>query len=531
MNEETLQTDVLIVGAGPAGLSCAIRLAQQNTKKNQPLSIMVLEKGATVGAHCLSGGVFDPSILSELIPDWREKNAPTESLVSDEKFLWLTTHHAISLPILPSLSNHGNVLLKLSAFMPWFAEQAVLLGVDIFAGFAAEKLILEDGIVKGVMTGPKGEDVPAMKIIAKQTILAEGARGYLSEQAIDLFDLRQNCDPQTYALGVKEVWKIKSPVLKPGSVIHTSGYPLSSDVYGGGFIYQMNASELAIGQVIGLDYANPYLDPHGELSRFKQHPLVKNMLKDAECIGYGARTLSEGGWQSLPQCAFPGGLLVGCSAGLLNVGEMKGIHHAMHAGIIAADTLDQELKESGQTLNDFDKALRASSIGTGLKRVRNIRPAFAQFSRLAAFVYVAWDQWIFRGKAPWTLRMQGPDYAQLKPEKECKPIDYPKPDGQLIFSKEDSLYLSGVHHQEGAPSHLISKNHAYHEENNQRYGAPETRYCPANVYQMTEKNGKKMVSLVSQNCLHCKACEIKNVHQNILWTPPQGGDGPNYKDM
>ena len=531
MNEEILQTDVLIVGAGPAGLACAIRLAQLNMTKEKPLSIMVLEKGATVGAHCLSGAVFDSSILSELIPDWREKNAPMQALVTDEKFLWLTAKHAISLPILPSLSNHGNILLKLSSFIPWFAEQAILLGVDIFSGFAAEKLIIDDGVVKGVMTGAKGDNVPAMKILAKQTLFAEGARGFLSEQVIDLFHLREKADPQTYALGVKEVWKISHRVLEVGTVIHTSGYPLSSDIYGGGFIYQLNESEIAIGQVIGLDYANPYVDPHGELQRFKQHPYVKNILNDAKCIGYGARTLNEGGWQSLPQCAFSGGLLVGCCAGVLNVGEMKGIHHAMEAGMLAAEVIQNDLKEQGQTLKQFDDQLRASPTGLGLKMVRNIRPAFARFGRIGGFIYTALDQFVFKGRLPWTLHMPGEDYKQLKPAKKFKPIQYPKPDGKLILSKSDLLYLSGVHHQEGTASHLKAKNHSRHKENNERFASPETHYCPADVYQLNEQDGKNIFSIQAKNCLHCKACDIKSVHQNIQWTPPQGGDGPNYKDM
>jgi len=531
MNEETLHADVLIIGAGPAGLACAIRLAQLNKRREEPLSIMVLEKAATLGAHSLSGAVFDKTALNKLIPDWRAKNAPLESEVSDEKFICLTEKGKIELPMMESLNNHGNILIKLSQFVPWLGEQTIYLGVDIFPGFTAEKIIMEDGVVKGAVTGPKGDDVPGMNIIAKQTIISEGARGYLAEQVIDLFKLREHCDPQTYALGVKEIWKSDNAPLKPGTVIHTTGYPLSSDLYGGGFIYQLNETETAIGQIIGLDYANPYIDAHGELQRYKQHPFVKKLLENAECIGYGARTLNEGGWQSLPNCAFPGGLLVGCSAGLLNVGEMKGIHHAMEAGIMAADVIAQQLTESGQTLSDYDQRLRKSPTGQGLKKVRNIRPAFAKFGRLGGFVYTAFDQFILRGKAPWTLHMPAADYQMLKPAEQFEPIEYPKPDGRLIFSKADLLYLSGVHHQEGAPSHLKAKDHSLHKENNEVYASPETHYCPADVYQLNEQDGQQKFSIQAQNCLHCKACDIKNVHQNIQWTPPQGGDGPNYKDM
>lgn len=530
MNEETLQTDVLIIGAGPAGLSCAIKLAQMNQQREQPLSIMMVEKAATVGAHSISGAVFDPSVLSELIPDWQNQQMPFETAVSDEKFLWLTKQHKFSLPILPSLKNHGNMLLKLSRFVPWLAEQAIALGVDIFPGFAAEKLMMSDGIT-GVITGAKGEEVPAMKIEAKQTIFAEGARGYLAEQLIDLFNLREYADPQTYALGVKEIWKTKTPILKPGTVIHSTGYPLGSDIYGGGFIYQLNESEITVGQVVGLDYGNPYVDPYGELQRFKCHPFVKKLLKDAECIGYGARTLTEGGWQSLPKCSFPGGLIIGCSAGMLNVGEMKGIHHGMRAGMIAAEVISKNLTDYRQTLSGYDKWLRDSPSGKGLKKVRNIRPAFAKFGRIGGFAYTALDQFVLQGKAPWTLHLTAPDHAKLQPAKNFKPIDYPKPDGKLIFSKADLLYLSGVHHQEGAPSHLKAKDHSLHKENNEVYASPETRYCPADVYQLVEQGGKTKFSIQAQNCLHCKACDIKNVHQNIQWTPPQGGDGPNYKDM
>lgn len=531
MTLETINTDILIVGAGPAGLSAAIALAKLNEHKEQPLSIMVLDKAATLGAHSLSGAVFNPSVLSELIPNWQELNVPMESAVSEEKFLWLTKQHKLSLPILPSLKNHGNYLLKLSQFIPWLGDYAQNLGVDIFAGFAAEKLIIEDHSVKGVVTGAKGDDVPAMQILAKQTIFAEGARGFLTEQVIDFFNLRDNADPQTYALGVKEVWQVKQALLQPGSVIHTTGYPLTNKMYGGGFIYQLNKDELAIGQVLGLDYANPYVDPHGELQRFKQHPYVTRLLQDAELIGYGARTLSEGGWQSLPQCAFAGGLIVGCSAGLLNVGEMKGIHHAMRAGMLAAKVIAENLTEERQMLSAYDKQLRQSTTGKGLYKVRNIRPAFAKFGRLGGFMYSAIDQFILLGKAPWSLHMPKADYQQLKPAKQFTKINYPKANGKLIFSKADALYYSGVYHQEGATSHLKAKDHQCHKENNEVYASPETFYCPANVYQLLEKEGKQVFSIQSQNCLHCKACDIKNVHQNIQWTPPQGGDGPNYRDM
>lgn len=532
MNEQdTLQVDVLIVGAGPAGIACAIKLAQHNAQSTSPLSIMVIEKAASLGAHSLSGAIFDASVLDNLLPNWRANGAPILAPVGEEQFLWLTKKSFFKLPIIASLKNHGNSLISLSQFMPWFGAQAEQLGVDVLCGFSAAEIIYDKQAVIGIRTGAKGDAVPSMVIKAKHTLIAEGARGYLAEQLIDRFDLRKHADPQSYALGVKEIWQVPKGKLTPGKVVHTTGYPLTGDVYGGGFIYHLSDTRVAVGQVIGLDYSNPTLDPSQELQRFKQHPYVSSLLNKGQCIGYGARTLNEGGWQALPQCAFPGGLLLGCAAGTLNVGEMKGIHHAMRTGMLAADTILTTNASNQNRLSDFDAALRKSSAGIALQKSRNIRPSFARFGRIGGFIYSAIDQMIFRGKAPWTLSMPQADHQSLKPLKKVQKIIYPKPDGQLILSKADLLFHSGVYHQEGAKSHLIAKDHTLHKENNAVYGTPELFYCPADVYQMIEKDGQLCFTIQSKNCLHCKACDIKNVHQNIKWTPPQGGDGPNYRDM
>ncbi len=538
---ETIECDVAIIGAGPAGLSAAIRLMQCAEEAGAAApNVMVLEKGVEVGAHILSGCVLEPRALNELIPDWEEKGAPLNTPATKDSFRFLTEHKSHTLPTPPQMKNHGNYIISLSQFCRWLGEQAEAMGVQIFPGFAAAETIIEDGVIKGVRTGamgldkegkPKDGHQPPMEIRAKHTLFAEGCRGSLSKQLMSAFDLRKDCDPQTYGIGIKEVWEIPAELSKPGEVIHTVGWPLQSDTYGGSFIYHMSENKLAIGFVVGLDYANPYLDPYMEFQRFKHHPSIRPLLENATRLQYGARALNEGGYQSIPKLTMPGGSLIGCAAGFLNVPKIKGTHTAMKSGMLAAEAAFKTIAEEGQTLAGYESAIEDSWVWRELKAVRNIRPSFHK-GLWAGLAYSALDTFVLLGKAPWTFKNHA-DYSALTPANKANPIAYPAPDGKISFDRTSSVYLSNTNHEENQPVHLVLQNPETPQDVNWPvYAGPEARYCPAGVYEYLEDGaGGKRLHINAQNCVHCKTCDIKDPAQNIQWVPPEGGGGPIYTEM
>lgn len=542
-DRESMEFDVVIVGAGPAGLAAAIRLAQLNEGASTALSIAVLEKGAAVGSHLLSGAVFEPRALNELIPDWRTKNAPLKTFVERDQFLYLSKSKATPLPKVPGLHNRGNYIASLGHLGAWLAEQAEQLGVSIFPGFCAKEVLYDGNHVIGVTTGDMGINQQGehtdryqagINILAKQTLFAEGCRGHLSQQLIQRYQLRRNSDPQTYAIGVKELWQVPDEQFESGRVVHTIGWPLTSDTYGGGFMYHFDDNLVSVGLIVGLDYQNPTLDPFEELQQLKRHPAIKSVLQGGKCLSYGARALNEGGWQSIPQLHFPGGLLIGCSAGFVNVAKIKGNHTAMKSGMLAAEAVHKALSSdnsSGQTIDGYQTSMQASWLDEELYRARNLRPSF-RHGRLKGLAYSALDQLVLRGNAPWTLHNHV-DHLSLKPRNEVEAIVYPKPDNALTFSKSTQLYLSGTNHNHDQPSHLqLNDADIENSVNIAKYGAPETHYCPAGVYELVDdERGGKRLQINFQNCLHCKTCDIKDPTQNITWTAPEGGDGPNYQGM
>lgn len=549
VDESSLDVDVCIVGAGPAGLAAATRLKQGNSD----LSVCVLEKGAKVGSHNISGCVLETSSLDELHPDWKDdSNCPIRQKVTQDSFYFLTKSMAIPLPKARDLRNKGNYVVSLSQLTRWMGKKAEELGVEIFPGFPAQEALYEKGVsrgVTGVVTGCFGRDVngnkkstyiDGMKIHAKLTLLAEGCRGNISETVMKKYSLRErnNADPQTYALGIKEVWKIDSSKHLAGSVWHSLGYPLSNWVHGGAFCYHMEGDLLAVGLVTALDYSNPFLSPFGEFQKLKNHPKVAALLDGGECIEYGARCLTEGGLQSMPYLAFPGGSLIGDGAGMLNAAKLKGVNLAIKSGILAADQALKTLKSSKDVydMSAYQTMVEESSIHDELYRARNVRPAFSQFGRILGMLYNGIDTLILRGGSPWTLRMRKgmQDHEHLVPAEQSVPPHYPKPDGIRTFSISESLYYSGVNHEHDQPCHLLLGNPKIPSVATYKiYGGPETYYCPANVYEYVEvgdANEKKLV-IHGQNCLHCKACDIKDPLQNIRWTPPEGGGGPSYSNM
>ncbi len=545
MEREAMEFDVVVVGAGPSGLAAAIHLKQLAARAGSELSVCVLEKGSEVGAHILSGAVIEPRALSELIPEWREKGAPLVTPATDDSFLFLTSGKAIRLPTPPSMNNHGNYVASLGNLVRWLGGEAEALGVEVFAGFAAaEVLYNEDGSVKGVATGdmgigkdgePTGNYTPGVELHARQTIFAEGCRGSLTKGLMERFALRKECDPQTYGIGIKELWEVEPAKHKPGTVLHTIGWPLDSATYGGSFLYHLENNQVAVGFVIGLDYANPHLSPFEEFQRFKTHPSIRPLFEGGRRIAYGARALNEGGFQSLPKPTFPGGMLIGDTAGFLNVPKIKGTHTAMKSGMLAAEALFEALKDgngAGLEVESYPERLKASWIWDELYRVRNIRPSFHR-GLWAGLAYAAVDTYLFRGRAPWTFHNVA-DHTQLKKAAECAPIAYPKPDGVVSFDRLSSVFISNTNHEENQPSHLkladpsvpVSLNLAL-------YDAPEQRYCPAGVYEIVRDDSGANPRLVinAQNCVHCKTCDIKDPSQNITWTVPEGGGGPNYPNM
>jgi len=526
MTQESLHCDIAIVGAGPAGLSAAIRLKQLNPDYH----VCVLEKGAEVGAHILSGAVLEPSALNELFPDWKTRSAPVFTEALQDDFLVLTSTRSVKLPTPKPMKNHGNYIICLSLFCKWLGKEAEKLGIEIYPGFAVTDAIFdENNKIIGVKTGDMGLDKnhektsryqPGILLYAKHILLAEGCRGSLSKKIIAHYQLdksNKQISPPTYGLGIKELWEISPDQHQLGKIVHTVGWPLDHHTYGGSFIYHLENHQLAIGFVVGLDYQNPYLDIFEEFQRFKLHPKIKPLFKNAKRIGYGARSLCEGGYQSLPKLDFPGGLLIGDSAGFLNVPKIKGIHMAMKSGMVAAETLHQG------NISTYQANLEQTWLWQELYAVRNIRPGF-RWGLIPGLILAAIDTYLFSGKAPWTLRHKIPDYASLKTAQNSKVINYPKPDNTITFDKLSSLYLSNIHHDHHQPNHLILKNP---NPDLVTYNAPEQRYCPAKVYEIHQER----LQINAQNCLHCKACDIKDPFQNITWTPPEGGSGPDFSGL
>lgn len=543
MNRESMEFDVVIVGAGPSGLAASIRLAQLATEKGSSLNICVIDKADEVGAHILSGAVLEPRALNELIPNWQEQNPPLHTPVTHDQFLFLTKNKSWHLPVPPQMRNHGNFIISLGQFCRFLAQYAENLGVNIFPSFAATEIIYENNRVVGIVTGDKGIDrfgkpkaqfQPGIELRAKQVIFAEGCRGSLTQKLFQQFKLRDSADPQTYGLGLKELWEIPEEKNQLGHVIHTIGWPLNHKTYGGSFIYHLDKNLLAIGFVVGLDYQNPYLNPYQEFQRFKTHPMVASLLKKGRRIAYGARTLVEGGIQSLPKLSFPGGIIVGDGAGFLNVPKIKGIHNAMKSGMVAAESLFSFLSESKSTeCIAYPKNIKTSWLWKDLYKARNIRPSL-RWGLIPGLIYSALDTYIFRGAAPWTLHHKLPDHLSLQKAKQCKEIKYPKHDNKLTFDLPSSVYLANIKYEENQPYHLKLKDrHGVPIEINlKEYASPETRYCPAGVYEILfNEQRQPRLQINGGNCIHCKACDIKDPTQNIVWTPSEGGSGPHYEMM
>ncbi|WP_281660396.1 electron transfer flavoprotein-ubiquinone oxidoreductase [Microvirgula aerodenitrificans] len=539
-----MEYDVVIVGGGPAGLSSAIRLKQLAAENGREISVCLLEKGSEIGAHILSGAVIETRALDELIPDWKDKGAPLNTPATADRFLYLTETGSRALPTPPQMHNDGNYIVSLGNFCRWLGEQAEALGVEIYPGFAAaEVLYHEDGSVKGVATGDMGLDregnrtdawEAGMELWARQTIFAEGCRGSLTKMLFERFKLRDGVEPQTYGIGIKELWEVKPELHQPGSVTHTIGWPMNTSTYGGSFIYHLENNQVVVGYVVGLDYQNPHLSPFDEFQRFKTHPAIRGVFEGGRRLSYGARALSEGGLQSVPKLTFPGGVLVGDTAGFLNVPKIKGTHTAMKSAMLAADTLFALLgdENAGNEATGYTAAYKASWVHDELYSVRNVRPSF-QWGLWPAMIYSAIDTYLFRGRAPWTLHHKHADHETLKPASQMPKIVYPKPDNVLTFDKLSSVFLSNTNHREDEPIHLRLKDPGVPVRINlATYDAPEQRYCPAGVYEIVgQDTGEPRLQINSQNCVHCKTCDIKDPTQNINWVTPEGGGGPNYPNM
>jgi electron-transferring-flavoprotein dehydrogenase len=540
-----MEFDVVIVGAGPAGLSAAIRLKQINPD----LGVVVVEKGSEVGAHILSGAVIDPIGLDRLLPEWREEDTPIKTPVTDDRFYWLGPAGKLRVPnflLPPLMSNHGNYIVSLGNVCRWLATKAEGLGVEIYPGFAASEVLYgERGEVVGVATGDmgigrKGEHKDAftrgMELRAKYTLFAEGARGSLSKQIISRFELAKDRDPQKFGIGLKELWKVAPEKHRPGLVQHTSGWPLGDKTGGGSFLYHLEDGQVAVGFVVHLNYKNPYIAPFEEFQRFKQHPLIRDTFIGGKRISYGARAITEGGWQSVPKLVFPGGALIGCAAGFINLPRIKGSHNAILSGMQAAEHVAAALAEGrvGEELSGYEEGWRATEIGSDLKKVRNVKPLWSKLGTTIGFAFAGLDMWTntLGFSLFGTLKHGKPDSAMLEPAKNFKPIAYPKPDGVVSFDKLTSVFLSNTNHEEDQPVHLVVKDMALQKQSEHDvYAGPSSRYCPAGVYEWVEEPAGPRFQINAQNCVHCKTCDIKDPNQNIVWVPPEGGGGPNYPNM